>query len=459
MADIVLADPDIERQFIGVLMCLSYSDPGKAKILLEQSLVVPSRLYDPAHVDMLKAVEALLREGRSADEASVWTRVKTSKPIQAAGGAAFVAELAGGTSGYEAALPTYADAICKLALRRRLVTIAGELRARAMSLGEDAAKTLSDVSQELGRITIGKRSRKTLLDAVEECIGEMQDIECGRPSRLLPSGIIALDNITGGLSPTLIVIGARPGVGKSAILATIATSCAQAGTKVGVFSLEDSYRWIAWRVIARESHIPQLVLQNRQLDKFQKKRLEKAIPSIVAYGGNVLIESTLRTPLEITQAMRDMVLNCGVRVLAVDHLGEVRLEGRYKGRVDLEVGETAKAFRDVANELQVPVILFSQIARRPGKDEGSMPDSSEFKNSGDIEAAARVLIGLAREKGADLLKMQVLKNTNGSVGKCEAKFIGLAGMVRDCEGTVPVDLYSAQGEADVPPGDDDEEIP
>lgn len=443
-----IADLAAERAFLGTLMVMSFADgPGAALQALQESRVTPDRLFLPAHQDVLAAAQGLLDEGQQLDGVLLSAKLKASTSVKAAGGPAFLADLEGeGVT--SVLLPSYAQTIRAMSLRRLLASIAGDLAASAMDPMRDPGEVIAATSRKLAGINLGARSRKTMLDAIEECITEMEEVEAGRGTRLIPTGIIALDNVIAGLRPTLYVVGARPGVGKSSVLATIATSCAQNKIKFGVFSLEDAHKWIAWRALARESSISQLTLETRPLSDWQRKRLVVSVARLNAYAGNVVIESNLRAPAEIIQAMRDMVRNEGVKVVALDHIGRLKLSAG-KERFDLVLGDAVNSFADAAIELGVPVILFSQLARRQGKDEGDLPESTDFKNSGDIEAAARVLIGLARKRGSDTMQMRVLKNTKGNVSDSfDVRFLGLAGMVADCEGVVREDQYSSQGEAE-----------
>ena len=141
-----------------------------------------------------------------------------------------------------------------------------------------------------------------------------------------------------------------------------------------------------------------------------------------------------------------MVVNDGVQAILVDHLGEVRFDAGKRDRYDLAVGEGLREMRDVAKRHGIPVVVASQLARRNGRKPGDCPVKADFKNSGDIEAVARVMLGLGREPGADTLKVGVLKNTNGLAGvEIELQFYGVAAMVRDCEGAAGRDYYAQEG--------------
>lgn len=443
-----LADLPAERAFLGTLFVMSAADgPNAALHALQDSRVTSERMFLPAHRDVLAAAQEMLETGQQLDAVLLASKLRNSEPVKAAGGPAFLSELEGqGVTGV--LLPHYAKAIRSAALRRTLAALGGDLQAGAGDLDRDPAELIDCVSRRLAAINLGGRNRKSMLDALDECLQEMEAVEAGHASPLIPTGIVALDNVISGLRPTLHVIGAKPGVGKSSILATIATSCAQRGIKFGVYSLEDAHRWIAWRAIAREASLSQLTLKTTRLNDWQRKRLVVSVARLNAYAGNVLIESSLRDAREIAQDMRHMVRNEGVKVLALDHIGRLHLSGKHE-RYDLLLGEAVNTFADLAVELNVPVILFSQLARRQGKDESDLPDSTDFKNSGDIEAAARVLIGLARARGADTMQIRVLKCTEGKpCDSIDVKFLGLAGMVADCEGVVREDQYASQGEAE-----------
>jgi replicative DNA helicase len=436
MVDQTLANLDAERAFIATIGWASAEDPAKAKRLLDGSLVTADRMFFPAHRDVLEVASELLARGNPVDAIVLSAKLSGNETVQRAGGAAWLTELMG-VSSFEHLLPEYAAAIRDMALRRKLVAIANDMRAAAYTTNQEAGEVLAKVTSSLASITLSKRQTRTLSDVLTDCIDEMEAVRQGRATRIVPTGLVELDAILGGgLPPTLIVLGAFCGVGKSALFATICQRAARTGTKVGIFSLEDEARWLGWRILSAESDVPQGILRNKPLRGTQELRVQKAIDRVAPWASNLLIDDRCKLePAEIAQTATDWIVNHGARLILVDHIGEVRLPRANKDRHDLALTDALIELRDVAKARGVPVVVASHLTTK-GKntDPSDKPRLDSFKNTSSLENMARVALGLSREPDSDTLNVHVLKNTNGRVGDLQLKFVGIAGMVADCEG-------------------------
>lgn len=457
MAD--LFNLEVEEMFLGVLARLGRINPGKAKILLEQSLVTADRLYDAAHRAILQAITELVRDGQTVDSRTLWAKLKDSAPVGAKGGLRALVALLDSGDGHEAALPTYATNIREMALRRRMVELGRELAAKAGDLALPAADTLSESTRLLSSITLTKRELRTLEDYLSDCVDEMEAVNEGKVEPVIPTGLGHLDALIGGLQPTLIVIGAMPGVGKSALFATLTHNLARAGHKVGIFSLEDEGRWIAWRLLSHESGVQQFVLRNRKLTNSQRNKTVEGYTRIAAYARNVVVDDrSALSPQEIVQTARDMILNRGCKAIFVDHAGEIRYANKHKDRYDLELTEGLSDLREISKRYRVPVVVAAHLKRRPGLDPGAEPQLTDFANSSAFERQARLALGLSRENGSDTLRVTVLKQTNGATGikapdgstinGVDLRFVGMAAMVADCEREAIRDWYAEQPNGD-----------
>lgn len=441
MPEPILADVDAERGFLAALAWVSSSDPARALAQLEESLVVPERLFLPAHRDVLREIRGLLEAGKAADAAVLAPKLKASKPVQEAGGAAWLSELLD-SGGYEHQIPVCADAIRAMALRRTLVTVAKGLEGKARDLGEDPAAALSEASGALSGITLSRRTLRTLAESLIDVVDEMEDAKVGK-RRIVPTGFDALDAWIGGWQPTLCVIGAMPGVGKSSILASTVQAMARAGRKVGVFSLEDEARWLAWRILADESGVGQYLLRNKPLMPGEEARVSDSMARIGRYASNVILDDrSALSPREVVLTARDMIINRKCEAIIVDHLGELRFEARHGERYDLELMEGLSDLRDIAKRHCVPAIVAVHLKRRQGLGQGDEPALTDFANSSAIERQARLALGLSREPDSETLKVHILKQTNGRAGKAvELRFKGAAAMVADCENYRPEAHY------------------
>lgn len=443
MAERTISDPASERTFLAAICWLSTTDAGRALSTLETSLVTPERMADPAHAAVLVAVRQCLEVGRPCDAATLGPALSGSSAVDNAGGLVWLSELLS-SEGYEHQIQPAADSIRAMALRRALVAIGRDLTGRSGDLRQDPVAALQTAVQALSGITLTKRTVRTLSEVLGDVVDEWEEVQLGK-KRVVPTGFPGLDAAIGGWQPTLNLIGAMPGVGKSAILASTTQQMARAGRKVGVFSLEDDARWLGWRLLSDESGINQFFLRNKGLTNGERESVTHGVSRIVRYADRVLIDDRSGlSPAEVVQTARDMIVNRGCEAVIVDHLGELRFEGGHGERYDLELMEGLSDLREIAKRYRVPVIVAAHLRRRQGLSQADAPSLTDFANSSAIERQARVALGLSRAPDSDTLSVHVLKQTNGRAGiSVDLQFRGAAAMVRDCEGATQ-SWYEAQ---------------
>jgi replicative DNA helicase len=436
-----LQDLEAERAFLGGLLALGY-DPVAQRSALESSLVQPDRLTHPAHQALLASIYELTGAGSPVDPVTLRRSLAKTPAFESAGGATWLAELEGSVP-TTANLSHYADAIREAALRRKIIEIAAEASRAARDPGVAPAEALSKASGAMASISLSKRSIKSLSEVLDEALQELEERMAGKESGPIPTGIAGLDAVIGGLQRSVLtVVGALPGTGKSALLAAICQGLAKSNVKVGLFSLEDDAKWLAYRLWSDEAGVNQFVLRNRLLTQGQQESASRGVSRISKYANNVLVDDRGGlSPSEVTLTARDMIVNRGCRAIVLDHLGELRLGTKHKDRHDLEIADALADLRDIAKRHSIPVIVASQLKNRQGLGPGDDPTINDFANSSEIGRKARVAIGLAREGNSDTIRVSVLKNTNGVAGKTvELRFAGAAAMVKDCEGNV-ADYY------------------
>lgn len=415
-----LFDHAMELAVIGVIAEASELDVRRADRLAEQSGLLAEDFHLPANAQLFTAVLGLVRAGRPADLLSVQAAIPAADR-------SWLVKVLLSVHPSDHVLAGYAKTIADLALRRRLVGVARDLGSEAANLTADTGRTLNQVSRALASLTRRTAGTRTLSDVLVDVAKERADIEAGVNVPIIPTGLGDLDAVIGGLQPTLTILGAHPGVGKSAFIATVIRNLARAGITVGVFSLEDQASWLAWRYLAAESSVSQFILRTRQLTDAQHERFGDAEKTIHGYGGRILIDDrTGLSPGDIVQTARDLILNRGVQALFVDHLGELRYENRRGDRYDLDVAEGLSDLRGLAKSYGVPVICATHL-RREALDP---PRLFDFANAAAIERQARVAISLTRPQDGEVLTAHVLKQTNGKAGvKVDLPFSGAAALV------------------------------
>lgn len=313
----------------------------------------------------------------------------------------------------------------------RQLTKKMETAQQAIASGQDPSTVAANLATSIQTVR-GKEGIKTLGKYTRDVVGTIRDASKGKVLAFVKTGIRELDERIGGWQPTLCLVGADPGVGKSALFATTIRSIAKTGKKVGIFSLEDYPTWLSWRYVSDESRIDQYAMRFDRLPAKQLELVENTGEKMKEYEENVLVVDGSESGLKIESIIascHDMVKNHGVQIIFLDHIGEVRTN--VTDRHDLEVAKHLSLLRGIANLYQIPVVVAMHLKRR----ENFTPSLSDFANSAGAERKARLALGLTREAGSDRLTVHVMKQTNGPSGfKIELQFKGAAAMVYDTEG-------------------------
>ena len=278
---------------------------------------------------------------------------------------------------------------------------------------------IADTIQELEAL---KRSEKNQSKKLTAIVAEYQDQYFQeRKEEKLYTGFSKLDEITGGLEGgDVIVIGARPGVGKSAFTSQIILEMAKAGKRIGFYNLEMSEKQVYERLLSNQSGIR--LNRIRRAIQFlgdEKERFESANQTLGKM--DILISSGTKSVSEIRNECRHQELDC----IIIDYLQLVRADTRYQSRAS-EVGAISKAIKALAMELNVPIIALSQLNRTSEMRETKEPTMGELREAGDIEQDASIIILLWNLDNEDKTRkgLKVDKNRQGELGKIVYRFDG-----------------------------------
>jgi replicative DNA helicase len=207
-----------------------------------------------------------------------------------------------------------------------------------------------------------------------------------------------------------------PSVGKSALTAEILSNCLKGGMKVGLFGLEDATKWVAKRLLARRVGMSVRDVGSGRLNGFQQEQLQEQSGELANLLRNLTVyrRAGISAPDLVARA-KHWVLNLGVRLVVIDHGGEVQHEGGGRERNDLAVAATYRQLRDLAVNHRVPVVVLSHYNREVDKTLGGRPRLSSFAETEYIARMARLALGLWERPGeADHLRVTVLKQTRWS---------------------------------------------
>ena len=358
-----------------------------------------SDFYKPAHETIYEAILSLYGHGSPADAITVADELKKRGELTRVGGAAYIHTLI-------ASVPTaanaqyYAEIVKEHAIMRRLIE-AGTKIAQLGYANETEVDTLVDQAQaEIYAVTDdnAKEDYVSFSDALEETINEI-DANSNRPDGVygVPTDFIEFDELTGGLhGGQMIVIAARPGVGKSTLALDIARSASIHHQMTTVFfSLEMSRTELAMRILSAEGKIPMSELKKGDLGTegwTNLANLQGRIDSAPLF----IDDSPNMTLMEIRAKCRRLKQRNDLKLVVLDYL-QLMSSGKKVESRQQEVSEFSRSLKLLAKELDVPVIALSQLNRGSEQRTDKRPMVSDLRESGSIEQDADMVILLHRE--------------------------------------------------------------
>ncbi len=389
--------------------------------------------YAQAHTDIFQAIAELSAIGQAVDDLTVVEQLKKNNRLESCGGAHYVTTLSSFVVS-SAHIKHHCRLILESFMKRELIRIGAELTATAYENGADAFELLSQAEAALYNVRnrVEHKNYKDILTVMVETIKHLESIR-HRDTHLtgVTSGFSELDRVTCGWQPTdLIILAARPSVGKTAFALNLARNAAKA-VPVGFFSLEMSDRQLVQRVLSAESGILLWNLRNGKMGDDQMRQLHaKGIQSIAST--KIFIDDTPNIKLsELKAKAKRMVNKDKVGIILVDYLQLIRTNGRHGGRKDLEIGEISSELKGLAKELNVPIIALSQLSRDVEKRGANEPKLSDLRESGAIEQDADMVMFLWRPSEAEIMdnaelaefcNVKIEKHRNGTLEKFLGKF-------------------------------------
>jgi len=396
-------------------------------------VIHPEDHYRPAHQIIHEVILDLYARGEPADAVTVGFELTKQGELSRAGGAPYLHTLI-------AAVPTaanagyYARIVRERAILRRLVEVGTRIVQLGYSGDGDADELVDRAQAEVYGVT-ERRVREDYLALAEIMPGTLDEIEAisSRDGGMVgvPTGFSDLDSLTNGLHPgQMIVIAARPAVGKSTLALDIARAASvRNGLTAVIFSLEMSRNEITMRLLAAESRVPLHIMRTGKMGDDDWTRLARRM-SEVAEAPLFIDDSPNMSMMEIRAKCRRLKQRNDLRIVIVDYLQLMSSPKRVENRQQ-EVSDMSRALKLLAKELNVPVVAISQLNRGPEQRNDKRPLLSDLRESGSIEQDSDVVILLHREDAyeresprageADLI---VAKHRNGPTATVTVAFQG-----------------------------------
>jgi replicative DNA helicase len=428
---------DFEEAVLGALMI------EKAALSEVIDMLQPESFYREAHQRIFAAVRNLFDKSEPIDILTVTNQLRSTGELEFVGGAPYLMELTSRVNS-AANIEYHARVITENAIKRQIISIATECQQSAFEDTTDVFQLLDRLEQALFEISENNIRKKTagMGDIMRQALEELEakkHLKDGLTG--VPSGFSALDRLTGGWQKSeLIIIAARPAMGKTAFVLSAARNAAvEFGHGVAVFSLEMSAVQLVNRLISAESEIESEKIKKGSLAQHEWHQLHTKINRLTS--APIFIDETPAiTILELRAKCRRLKQQHDIQLIIIDYLQ--LMQGDSSGKVgggnrEQEIASISRALKSLAKELNVPVIALSQLSRAVETRGGEKkPQLSDLRESGSIEQDADMVMFLYRpeyygltqdENGNPTLgvgEVIIGKNRSGSTDTVQLRFIG-----------------------------------
>ncbi len=407
------------------------------------SLLKPEDFYREKNLWVYEACFSLYERNEVIDQVTVAHELGRRGRLEAVGGAAYLSHLVSivATSVH---IEHYARIVHRTSVMRRLINSAAQIAAIGYEAGPDIDAALGRAEDILLRLRRGESHRDFvhIRHVLDRYFEESELALPAMESRVVRTGFPALDEILGGLQHSdMIVLAARPSLGKTSLALGIARHAAvEQKARVAIFSLEMAREQLVQRLLASESGVDTKKLRLGQQTEAEEAKIVEAT-GILSEAPIFVDDSPVLRIVEMRSKARRLHFERGIDLIIVDYLQMMRGDGR-EGRVQ-EVSEISRSLKELARELDVPLIAVSQLSRAPEWRASHRPQLSDLRESGSIEQDADVVIFIYREdmysskeawlkehpeKEANeyprgIAEIMVSKHRNGPIGTVNLRFL------------------------------------
>jgi replicative DNA helicase len=426
---------EAERALLGSILL----DNSALNMALE--VVGKDDFFSEAHRITFEKMVGISEKNRTIDLVTLSEELSKDGQTEKAGGAAYLAALTDGVPiGTSVAVSEYSRIVKEKSLIRRLINASNNVISRCLE-GTDDPDTLIDLAQSQVFDIAEQKVQSgftNIREIMHSSFGTIENlIDRGQRVTGIETGFVDLDNMTSGLQPgELVVVAARPSLGKTALALNIAAHAAIERHKtVGLFSLEMSKESLVIRLLCSEAKTDSHRLRSGFSSREDWKKLTRALGRLG--DAPLFIEDTpALSIMQIRAKARRLKMEKGLDLMIVDYLQLVSGQGRFENRTQ-EVSYISRGLKSIAKELKVPVLALSQLSRAPEQRLGQKPQLSDLRESGSIEQDADVVIFIYRapkaaeesEVGGEVdgrgveMKLIVEKQRNGPTGSVPVVFM------------------------------------
>lgn len=403
-------------------------------LIIVMERIQSNDFYNPAHQIIYGAMIELGEDNQPIDLITLTSKLKGKQQLEDVGSVSYLTKLAN-------AVPTaanvdyYAQIIEDKSMMRRLIHTATQIVSEGYMGGDDVSGLLSDAERRI--LEISNRHSSNNFIAIKDVLMEVYEkIEALNQRTIgvttgIPSGFPDLDKMTAGFQRSdLIIVAARPSVGKTAFALNVAQNVGVlAKETVAIFSLEMSAVQLVQRMICAESNVDAGRLRTGPLENEDWEKLAMSIGTLAE--AKVYIDDTPSvTVADIRVKCRRLKREHGLGMILIDYLQLIQGRGKPGENRQQEVSEISRTLKQMARELEVPVIALSQLSRGVEQRQDKRPLMSDLRESGSIEQDADIVAFLYRDdyynqdtEKKNIIEIIIAKQRNGPVGTVELVFL------------------------------------
>ena len=404
----------------------------------------PEDFYREAHQDIYTAVVTLAEKNQNVDLITVTNQLRNMGKLETSGGPAYLDSLTTIVQS-SAHASAYAQIVLDRATERRLQAAGNSISKIAMD-GELTPANKVDRAEEM-IFAVADRRRTQQLEQIKPLLQVLFDDMYERYLKKetvtgCPTGFRDLDDLTSGLQPSnLIIIAARPAMGKTAFVLSLAQNCVLDRDKprtVALFSLEMSRTELVQRVLCSCAQVNQMDVKKGNLREEEWIRITRSM-NVLAEAPFFIDDTSGITVLELKAKARRLQKRHGLDLIMIDYLQLMRGSGRIENRVQ-EISEISRQLKSLAKELNVPVIALSQVGRGVETRQDKRPQLSDLRESGAIEQDADIVAFIYRDEyynphteDQNLAEIIIAKQRNGPVDTVKLAFVKRYAAFRNLE--------------------------
>jgi len=420
-------DIEMERALLGALLLNQNAMYEAADVVGVDSF------YSGKHRTIYDAMLSLYAKGEPIDVVTVSSKLKERKQLADIGGSAYLSEIAG-TAASPGSARHYAEGVQTKFILRSLIDAASKIGELGFQEDRDIEEVLDEAQSAVFSVTQAPmlRSFSTIKEELTEAWERLEHLQKHSGTiRGIPTGFPQLDNLLAGLQKSdLVILAARPSMGKTALALDIARQTAtKHGTPVGIFSLEMSSQQLVDRMLAAQAGVNSWRLRTGKISKDDEyERLQEGIASL-SEAPIYIDDKPSSTVLTMRSVARRLKMEKSLGLVIVDYLQLITpTHSRAGDSLVQQVTEISRSLKAMARELDVPVLALSQLSRAVETRRGR-PRLSDLRDSGSIEQDADVVMFIHREdkmtENSDrpgVAEILIEKHRNGPTGKVELRF-------------------------------------